>query len=573
MQFEIEVNDEHVIARRGETIKNVLDRIGVKVPTLCHINGFTPTGNCRLCVVEVDGLPGLVPSCSHPVEEWMKIRTHTSRVLKARKTLLELLLAGHPNDCLYCEKNGLCELQELSYEMQIRERKYQSRRIPVQIDKACPSIERDPAKCILCERCIRVCNETIGVGAIEIIGRGSESRIGTTYNKGLNTNACVKCGQCITVCPTGALTEKSAIHTILEALNNPRLYPVVQFSPTLPAAIAEEFNLKSTKDVLNIVRAAMKKMGFRQVFDISMAADLTLMEEAAEIAERIKAQEGLPFFTSCCPSWVRYVEELRPAYLSSLSTTRSPQQIMGRMIKRYITTSAGQKAEDVFVVSAMPCTAKKEEAGNDFIKDTQVPFVDAVVTNREMIKLIHLMGIDFSFLEPEPEDSAFSIRSSSGKLFGMAGGHLEGLIRTLHFQMTGQDLNPLKIQDLRGLKTRKEARIKIGKQIVNVVSVSGLVHATHLLDEIEAGRRDLHIVEVMACPYGCLNGGGQRLAADEKSLKSRMKILYDIDEEEIIKAAHKNPTITGLYENFLGKPNSDRNQELLHVSRIARQEK
>ena len=573
MQFEIEVNDEHVIARRGETIKNVLDRIGVKVPTLCHINGFTPTGNCRLCVVEVDGLPGLVPSCSHPVEEWMKIRTHTSRVLKARKTLLELLLAGHPNDCLYCEKNGLCELQELSYEMQIRERKYQSRRIPVQIDKACPSIERDPAKCILCERCIRVCNETIGVGAIEIIGRGSESRIGTTYNKGLNTNACVKCGQCITVCPTGALTEKSAIHTILEALNNPRLYPVVQFSPTLPAAIAEEFNLKSTKDVLNIVRAAMKKMGFRQVFDISMAADLTLMEEAAEIAERIKAQEGLPFFTSCCPSWVRYVEELRPAYLSSLSTTRSPQQIMGRMIKRYITTSAGQKAEDVFVVSAMPCTAKKEEAGNDFIKDTQVPFVDAVVTNREMIKLIHLMGIDFSFLEPEPEDSAFSIRSSSGKLFGMAGGHLEGLIRTLHFQMTGQDLNPLKIQDLRGLKTRKEARIKIGKQIVNVVSVSGLVHATHLLDEIEAGRRDLHIVEVMACPYGCLNGGGQRLAADEKSLKSRMKILYDIDEEEIIKAAHKNPTITGLYANFLGKPNSDRNQELLHVSRIARQEK
>ena len=240
MQFEIEVNDEHVIARRGETIKNVLDRIGVKVPTLCHINGFTPTGNCRLCVVEVDGLPGLVPSCSHPVEEWMKIRTHTPRVLKARKTLVELLLAGHPNDCLYCEKNSRCELQELSYEMQIRERKYQSRRIPVQIDKACPSIERDPAKCILCERCIRVCNEMIGVGAIEIIGRGSESRIGTTYNKGLNTNACVKCGQCITVCPTGALIEKTAIHTVLEALNNPRLYPVVQFSPTLPAAIAEE---------------------------------------------------------------------------------------------------------------------------------------------------------------------------------------------------------------------------------------------------------------------------------------------------------------------------------------------
>ncbi|MCK9202852.1 MAG: [FeFe] hydrogenase, group A [Bacteroidales bacterium] len=567
MQFDIEINDEHVTAKRGETIKNVLDRIGIKVPTLCYMNGFSPTGSCRMCVVEVDGIPGLVPSCSHLVEEWMKIKTHSPRVIKARKTLIELLLASHPNDCLYCEKNGQCELQVLASELQVRERKYQSKRTPIQIDKICPSIERDPAKCVLCERCVRVCNEIIGVGAIDIIGRGSESRIGTTYNKGLNVKACVKCGQCIQVCPTGALTEKQSFQAVMEALNKPGLFPVLQFSPTVPAAIAEEFNLKTNKDVLNLLRAALKKMGFRQVFDTSMAADLNIMEEAAEFIDRLKSQKDLPLFTSCCPSWVHFVEALRPGFLPKLSTTLPPQQIMGRLIKQYITSSAGQKPEDVYVVSVMPCTAKKDEAGKDYLKDSETRFVDAVITTRELIKMIRLMGIDFSGLEPEPNDSSFSIRSSASKLFGVAGGHLEGLIRTIHFNLTGQELSPLKLTDLRGLKTRKETRIRLGKQLINVVSVSGLANIKSILDEIEAGKGDVHIIEVMACPYGCINGGGQPKGSDEKSLKGRMKVIYDVDEEEIIKVAHKNPIMTGLYEKFLDRPNSDRNKELLHVLR------
>ncbi|MCK9423033.1 MAG: [FeFe] hydrogenase, group A [Bacteroidales bacterium] len=567
MQFDIEINKEHVTAKKGETIKNVLDRIGIKVPTLCYMNGFSPTGNCRMCVVEVDGIPGLVPSCSHPVEEWMKIRTHSPRVIKARKTLVELLLASHPNDCLYCERNGQCELQALAAELDVRERKYQSKRNSNQIDKACPSIERDTAKCVLCGRCIRICDEIIGVGAIDVIGRGSESRIGTTYNKGLNVRACVKCGQCIQVCPTGALSEKQTFQSVIEVLNNPDLYPVIQFSPTVPASIAEEFNLKTNKDILNLFRAALKKMGFRQIFDTSMAADLTIMEEAAEFTDRFNKHRSLPMFTSCCPSWVKFVEDIRPKFLENLSSARSPQQMMGRLIKQYITSSAGQKSKNVFIVSVMPCTAKKYEAGLDNQKESEVPFVDAVITTRELIKMIRLLGIDFSGLEPEPNDSAFSIRSSAGKLFGISGGHLEGVLRTIGFMMTGQEMNPLKINDLRGLKSRKETRIKIGKHFINVVSVSGLANVKTLLDEIEAGRNDIHLVEVMTCPFGCINGGGQPKGSDEKSLKMRMKTIYDVDEEEIIKVAHKNPIIKDLYEKFLAKPNSDRNKELLHVSR------
>ncbi|MFZ4523349.1 MAG: [FeFe] hydrogenase, group A [Bacteroidales bacterium] len=567
MQFDVEINDQPVTAKRGETIKNVLDRIGIKVPTLCYMNGFSPTGGCRMCVVEVDGISELVPSCSHPVTEWMKIRTHSPRVLKARKVLVELLLANHPDDCLYCERSGNCSLQDLAAEMNIRERKYHGKRQNIQIDKACQSIVRDPAKCVMCGRCIRVCDEVIGVSAIDVIGRGSDSRIGTIYNKGLNAHTCIKCGQCIMVCPTGALTEKSNLHLVTDALNNPDLFPVIQFSPTVSASIGEDFNLKASKDILNLLRAALKKIGFRQVFDTSMAADLTIMEEAAEFMERLGKNENLPLLTSCCPAWVKHIEGIRPQLLPNLSSTSSPQQMMGRLIKNYITTSAGQKIEKVFVVSVMPCTAKKYEADVDRMKDGISRNVDAVITTRELVRLIRLLGVDFNNLEPEPSDTHYSMRSSAGNLFGISGGHLEGLLRTIHFMMTGQEMSTLKISELRGMKGRKEARIKIGKTFINVAAVSGLPNVKSLLDDVEAGRQDVSIIEVMACPNGCINGGGQKLNSDEKNLKSRMKALYDVDEEEMIKVAHKNPVIIDLYDKFLAQPGSERNIELLHISR------
>jgi NADH-quinone oxidoreductase subunit G/NADP-reducing hydrogenase subunit HndD len=421
---------------------------------------------------------------------------------------------------------------------------------------------------VLCGRCIRICDELIGVSAIDVIGRGTESRIGTAYNKGLNTQTCVKCGQCIMVCPTGAITEKSNIQSVIEALNNPDLFPVIQFSPAVPASIAEEFNIKASKDILNLLRAVLKRAGFRQVFDTSMAADLNIMEEATEFIERFKNGGKLPMFTSCCPSWVRFIEELKPQLKPGLLTSFSPQQIMGRLIKNYITSSAGQKSENVFVVSVSPCTARKHEADQDRMKNGNSPYVDIAITTRELSKIIRLLGIDFNSLEPEPSDTAFSMRSSSGNLFDISGGHLEGLLRTIHFMMTGQEMSTLKINELRGLKQKKEARVKIGKVVLNVVAVSGLANAKMLVDEIEAGREHFQIIEVMACPHGCINGGGQKLDTDEKGLKFRMKTLYDVDEEEIIKVAHKNPIISDLYEKFLAKPGSEQCRELLHMSQF-----
>ena len=572
MQFDIEINNQSFLAKRGETIKNVLDRVGIHVPTLCYMNGFTPTGGCRMCVVEVDGINELVPSCSYPVTEWMKIKTHSPRVLKARRVLVELLLASHPDDCLYCDRGGNCGLQALASEMNVRERKYHGKRQKIQVDNACPSIVRDPAKCVLCGRCIRVCDEVIGVSAIDVIGRGSESRIGTTYNKGLNTQTCVKCGQCIMVCPTGALTEKSGIQAVLNALNNPELFPVIQFSPTVPASIGEDFNIKASKDILNLLRAALKKMGFRQVFDTSMAADLTIMEEAAEFIDRLNRHENLPLLTSCCPSWVSYLENSKSKLVPNLSSTASPQQMMGRLIKNYITSLAGQKMENVFVVSVMPCTSKKYEADRDRMKDGTSRNVDAVITTRELVTLIRLLGIDFSSLEPEPGDTHYSLRSSSGNLFGISGGHLEGLIRTIHQMLTGLELGTLKISELRGLKGKKEARIKVGKLSLNVAAVNGLSNVKALMEEIEAGRANYSIIEVMACPNGCISGGGQKLNSDDKNVKSRMKAIYDVDDEEMIRVAHKNPAIIDLYDRFLAKPGSERNKELLHVSRTVKEE-
>ena len=566
MFFNVEINGIKVTAKRDETILTLLNRNGIRVPTLCHMSGFTPTGACRMCIVEVEGTSGLVTSCSQPVEEWMKIHTHSPRVLKARKSLVELLLANHPDDCLYCDRISACELHNMADELNIHERKYRCKKRIVQVDRNCDSIERDPGKCILCGRCIRVCDEIIGVSAIEVIGRGSKSAIGTSLNLGLNEKACVKCGQCILVCPTNALKEKLTYTNVIDALNKRDLHCVVQFSPTVPVSIAEEYGLKSGKDVPNLLRTALRRIGFKQVFDLSFGADLNIMETAAEFIQRSSQKHKLPLFTSCCPSWVRYVEELKPEFKSALASVKSPQLIMGAVIKHYFAPRTSIPVKNVFSVAIMPCTSKKHEAKNEEIMKKMDQNIDAVITIRELIKIFRLYGIDFSTLESEQVESYFGMQSSAGRLYGTSGGTLEGIIRTLYFQMTGLEIPNYKIMELRGFKNRKETKIKIGKTTYGFASLSGLANVKILLDEIKAGRDDLHLIEIMACPNGCINGGGQRMGSDEKLLRSRMKALYDSDEEEMIRAAHKNPLITELYEQLLESPFSQTSKRLLHTA-------
>jgi len=548
MLFNVEINGRKISARRDETILSLLNRSGIHVPTLCHMNGFTPTGACRMCVVEIDGLDDLVTACSHPVEEWMKIHTHSQKVISARRTLVELLLANHPDDCLYCDKSGLCELQKLAEELNITERKFRCKKRSVLIDRNCPSIERNPGKCILCGRCIRVCDEIIGVSAIDFISRGSKCSIGTLMNKGLNEQTCVKCGQCIMVCPTDALKERSSMPIVMDALYNRDLHCVMQFSPTVPYSIAEEFGLKSGKDILNLLKTAIIGMGFKQVFDTSFGADLTIINVAAEFISRWKKKEKLPMFTSCCPSWMRFSKEFYPDFFKNTAASKSPQIIMGSLIKSDYGPRRSIPGKNIFSISVMPCTAKKYEAEINRSEENNANGIDAVLTTRELIKLIRLFGINFSSLEQEPIETYFGVQSSAGRLFGTAGGSLEGIIRTIYYNITGQEFPGYKITEIRGFKGRKEVKVKMGKNIFGFAAVSGLANAKLLLDEIRNGRVDLHLIEVMACPNGCINGGGQRYGSDEKVLKNRMKGFYDADEEDMIRAAHKNPLLSEYYE-------------------------
>jgi len=553
MLLNVEINGRKVTGRRDETILDLLSRNGIKVPTLCFMKGFISTGSCRMCVVEVEGRSDLVPACAQPVEESMKIWTHTPRVNKARKTLVELLMANHPDDCMYCARSGLCDLQDLADELLINDRKFLTRKKSGRMDNTCPSIERDISKCILCNRCVRVCNEIIGVSAIEIIGRGANSAIGTSFNKGLNDKACVKCGQCIMVCPTDALKETKSYQKIIDALSNKDLHCVIQISPSVLVSLGEELGLKTGKDVLGFLRTALYRMGFKQVFDTAFAADLTITQTAHDFVNRYKEHKPMPLFTSCCPAWTRYVEVFMPELVSNISVAKSPQQMMGSLIKEYYGPRISIPVKNIFSVSVMPCTAKKYEAENARLSGNNTRVIDTVITTREFIKLIRFYGIDFSTIEPEVTENYFNIQSSVGRLVGIAGGTLESVIRTIHFKLTGEEMHNYKVNELRGFKGRKELRLKIGKTILGFAAVSGLANVITLLEEIKAGRTDLHLVEVMACPNGCINGGGQSLRTDEKNMKARMRALYETDEEDIIRAAHKNRLVGELYPQLMEK--------------------
>lgn len=565
MQIDIEVNNKIIKGKRGETILETLNQNGIHVPTLCRMEGFSPTGACRMCVVEVEGKSGLIPSCSHPVEESLKIKTHSPRVLKARRMLVELLLSNHPDDCLYCGNNGSCELQDMAVELNIRERRISGEKTRANIDQSSPGIVRDPSKCILCGRCVRVCEEILGVSTFEFYKRGNDTSIATSLNKDLNFSNCVQCGQCVLVCPTGALYEKTNFELVNQMLSNNDVNVVVQYDPGIASSIADELGLRSIKDASKVLNSILRKIGFSKVFSTSFAGDVAIYEQSAELADRIKNDENLPMISSSCPGWIKYMEQSHPDMTDHVSTTKSPQQIMGSLIKTYFSETYNIPAEQIFSVAIMPCTAKKFEAQREEMTHKGISDMDAVITTRELIKLIKLYGIDIQSIPEEMPDKPFNLRSSAAKLVSVTGGLSESIARSLSYHLNNKELPELKITKLRGFKDHKEVFVKMGKYEVGFAVVSGLKNANKLIADIRESNSKIHFIEIMACPGGCINGGGQPFVSDDKVRKNQSKAIYDLDEKEAIKVAHKNSGVINLYNDYIGDPLGVKAVKLFHT--------
>jgi iron-only hydrogenase group A len=442
---------------------------------------------------------------------------------------VELLLSNHPDDCLYCARNGTCELASLAREHGVRNRVYRGERKRKNKDNSSPSIVRDPEKCILCGKCVRVCEEIQGVSAIDFVNRGSRAFVGTALDEGLNVSSCINCGQCILVCPTAALTERSHLDEVLWVLADPGKTVVVQHAPAVSVSIAEAFDVPPGTDLDGQMVAALRLLGFHRVFDTSFTADLTIMEEGSEFLQRAATGGALPMFTSCSPGWVKFVEQFYPEFLPNVSTCKSPQQMMGAVVKTWFAQKEGLDPRDIVSVSIMPCTAKKFECTRPELGRDDLPDVDYVLTTRELAELLLIKGINPGTLEPEAADTPFGERSSAGKLFGASGGVMEAALRSAHFLLTGEEMTDYRIEPLRGMEGSKVLHVQTGSLALGAAVVSSLGHARKLMEELKAGRNDLHFIEVMTCPGGCINGGGQPLGADKDAVKARMAALYRID--------------------------------------------
>ncbi|MBN1446496.1 MAG: iron hydrogenase small subunit [Bacteroidetes bacterium] len=567
----ITVNGHTCWAKPGETILDVADREGIKIPTLCHMSDFSPTGSCRICTVEVEGNGSLVPACAFPVYEGMAVQTNSPRVRRARKTIIELLVANHPQDCLFCVRSGNCELQKLTQEYGVRSHRYAGERRRARIDIASPAIERDPEKCILCGRCVRVCHEVQHVGAIDFVHRGFKSAVAPALERSLNTVPCVDCGQCVVNCPVGALTEKSHQKPVWEAINDPERFVVVQVAPAVRVALGEEFGTEPGTVVTGKTVAALRRLGFDQVFDTNFGADLTIIEEATELLGRLNNCGIMPMLTSCSPGWIKFIEHCYPDLLGNLSSCKSPHEMEGALLKSFYAQRHGIDPAKMFVVSVMPCTAKKYEAQRPEL-GSEFPDVDAVITTRELARMIRVAGIDFHKLPNEGFDDPMGESTGAGAIFGAAGGVMEAALRTAHHALTGSDMKSLSFAPIRGLDGVKQADVRIGEVTLKVAAVSGLKNIKPLLDDIRNGTSPFHFIEVMACPGGCINGGGQPLPSTPEKIRKRTESIYQIDRESPRRCSHRNESVQKLYSEFLGEPNGHRAHELLHTHYVERDE-
>lgn len=562
----LQINGEQVEVPAGTTILEAARTLDIDIPTLCHMEELAPSGSCRICCVEVKGMRGLVPSCAYPVSEGMEVSTHAPRVQQARRHIIELLLANHPDDCLYCPKNGKCQLQELAGQYGITERKFVGRKRHYHMDRTSPSIERDPDKCILCGRCVRICKEIQTVGAIDFAGRGFDTIVLPAFADDLHNTSCVNCGQCTLVCPTGALREKRSIDQVEAALRNLTKHVVVQVAPAVRVALGEEFGFPYGTNVSGQMVTALRKLGFDAIFDTQFSADLTIMEEGTELIERLQSGENLPLLTSCSPGWIKYIEHFYPDYLPNLSTCKSPQQMQGAVIKTCYAKHKLIDPKDIYVVSVMPCTAKKFEANRPEMEGTAGRDVDAVLTTRELALMIKQAGIDFAKLPLGEFDDPLGTSTGAGALFGTTGGVAEAALRTVYYLVEGKLPENLEFTPVRGLENFKEVELTIGGQTIRCAVVHGLGAAKYLMEEALPNKQ-YHFAEIMACPGGCMAGGGQPVSFGKglEARKLRQEAVYALDRNAKLRFSHENPAVLELYEKYLEKPGSDKSHELLHT--------